>query len=637
MVIDKMRNFNSAQRKALLLSSDYCSNCGQPLDRMHADHIIPFSKGGSTLINNAQALCPSCNILKSNKTMEKQIKLREWQQEAFKRLLKVSQEGKREFLCVAGVGSGKTLFSAFTFNFFKSKNYFDSVVIISPTENIKRNWSKTIEVTFGLKVDHGYTFKHAWPRDCHGISITYQSLNQPNVELLKRYVSSRTMLIVDEVHHAGNERSWGDAIAELGILCGFRLLLSGTPDRPDNSPIPFVTYQFQSDTNTYRLESNFTYGYADAVNDKVVCPVIFQRNVAEAQTMSGSKTLEYNEGFNNDESRRLFNQILTVSPVSSNEKPSWIYQTFEKANQKLNEINDLRNENYAGLVVCNSIQDATNLYEHIYNEYGADFVELVTSNDKNSSQKIERFTYSRQSWIISINMISEGVDIPRIRCIVYASNVTTKVRFIQVMGRGVRNPNHLPNNSDVCYFYLPDYTPLVQNALGIEQALAHIYKKIEEEEEERRKREESGTQISIDDYILESESVDAGNAFDGDLWDVQEDVKATVWAKNENVSKDIVLKLWKYFKEEQGQPAPSERPFKFQTSTEEKETHRRLVSKLVKQISFKLDGRKPSPETIRKVHIELNQRCGIQLSNTATLDQLKCKLKSAEKWLLQIK
>ena len=109
MVIGRMRNFNNAQRKALLLSSDYCSNCGQPLDRMHADNIIPFSKGGSTQIHNAQALCPSGNILKSNKIMGKQIKLREWQQNAFKRLLKVFREGKKEFLCVAGVGSGKFL------------------------------------------------------------------------------------------------------------------------------------------------------------------------------------------------------------------------------------------------------------------------------------------------------------------------------------------------------------------------------------------------------------------------------------------------------------------------------------------------------------------------------------------------
>lgn len=635
-----MRVFSNPQRKALLSISAYCKNCGQPLDCMHADHIYPYSKGGKTAMNNAQALCAKCNQSKSNRIMEKQLKLREWQQAAFNRMMEVAREGKREFLCVAGVGSGKTIFAGYAFNFFKSKNYFDSVVIISPTENIKRNWAKTIEVAFRIKIDHSYSFKHAWPRDCHGISITFQSLNQPNVELLKRYVNERTMIIVDEVHHAGNERSWGESIQQLGELAGYRLLLSGTPDRADNSPIPFVTYHHDEKTDSWKLQSNYSYGYAQAVDDKVVCPVIFQRNMAEVQTFSGSDRLEYEQGYT-DKARRLFNQILTVDLKGEKEKKSWVYQTFEKANEKLNEINDRRNGNYAGLIVCNSIQDAENLYEQIYQNFGSDFVEIVTSKnrvgDLASSQKIERFTYSKQSWIISINMISEGVDIPRIRCIVYASNVTTPVRFTQVMGRGVRNPNHEKNNSDVCYFYLPDYAPLIRNAEGVEQELAHVYKKIEEEEKERSEREQNGVQFSIDDFVLESESVDAGNVFDGDLWDAEEDVKATSWATQNDVSKDIVLKLWKYFKEESGQPTTiEEKPYQFQTSTEQKEALRKKVSKLVNKISYKIQRGKPGPDTIKKVHWELNRKCNIQLSNTATLDQLNKKLKAAETWFLSL-
>ena len=68
--------------------------------------------------------------------------------------------------------------------------------------------------------------------------------------------------------------------------------------------------------------------------------------------------------------------------------------------------------------------------------------------------------------------------------------------------------------------------------------------------------EDKDKALDIDERIalLESESVDAGNVFDGDLWDAEEDIKATSWATQNDVSKDIVLKLWKYFKEESGQP-----------------------------------------------------------------------------------
>ena len=46
-----------------------CAICGKPfdIDDMHADHIVPWSKGGKTVIDNCQVLCATCNIAKSNK------------------------------------------------------------------------------------------------------------------------------------------------------------------------------------------------------------------------------------------------------------------------------------------------------------------------------------------------------------------------------------------------------------------------------------------------------------------------------------------------------------------------------------------------------------------------------------------
>jgi 5-methylcytosine-specific restriction endonuclease McrA len=62
------RNFNKRQRRILLLiSGGVCENCSKPLDNsFHADHILPFSKGGVTSIKNGQALCPACNLMKGS-------------------------------------------------------------------------------------------------------------------------------------------------------------------------------------------------------------------------------------------------------------------------------------------------------------------------------------------------------------------------------------------------------------------------------------------------------------------------------------------------------------------------------------------------------------------------------------------
>ena len=50
------------------MSGNLCKKCGAHLKgKFHADHIIPFSKDGKTILKNAQALCQDCNLKKGNK------------------------------------------------------------------------------------------------------------------------------------------------------------------------------------------------------------------------------------------------------------------------------------------------------------------------------------------------------------------------------------------------------------------------------------------------------------------------------------------------------------------------------------------------------------------------------------------
>jgi len=622
-----MRIFSSHQKKVLFALSDgFCQICGNPLERnWEADHIIPYSKDGKTDIKNGQAVCLSCNRKKSSNMLEMQKKsLRDWQQKCFAELQRVKADGRNQFLAVAGVGSGKTFFSAHVFNEFKKIGEFDSVVIISPTENIKRNWSLTFQRDFGIKVDHGYQFKHAWPRDCNGVSLTYQSLNPLNLQILKRYINKRVLLVIDEVHHAGDERSWGDAIQELGIEAGFVLLLSGTPTRSDNAVIPFVKYKKVSE-DRYKLQYDFYYGYADSIKDKVCCPTIFERNHSEAETFEGYKTLKYATE-ENAVSKRLLNGVITAKSKDN----CFVYQTFLKANTRLGEINDKRNGNYAGLIVCKSIEDAQTLYERIYEEFGSNFAELVTSDDKDSNKKIEDFKTSYNPWLISINMVSEGVDIDRIRCIVYATNVTTMVRFVQVMGRGVRNPDHKENDNDVCYMYIPDYKPIVDNAQSIEEEIAHV--RIELAEALKRDYTPGDSQLRLEDVVLSATSENSGNVFSGTMFELKEDMEATLLAKKHNVSKDIVLGLWNDILQKMGKPIVQERPAKIITITEEKEDYKRMVSRMVGKIHYDYSLE------YKDIHFKLNQALGRgKASNVLTLDELKKKYELAKQMYEQLK
>ena len=66
---NREQRFFSNRQKFIIyaLSKGVCQKCGEKLSgKFHADHIIPFSKGGLTTIINGQALCAKCNLRKSN-------------------------------------------------------------------------------------------------------------------------------------------------------------------------------------------------------------------------------------------------------------------------------------------------------------------------------------------------------------------------------------------------------------------------------------------------------------------------------------------------------------------------------------------------------------------------------------------
>ena len=67
---DAKRNFDSIDRSVIwYLAECKCQECSKqlPFEQMQADHIKPHSRGGQTILSNAQCLCKECNLKKSNK------------------------------------------------------------------------------------------------------------------------------------------------------------------------------------------------------------------------------------------------------------------------------------------------------------------------------------------------------------------------------------------------------------------------------------------------------------------------------------------------------------------------------------------------------------------------------------------
>jgi superfamily II DNA or RNA helicase len=113
--------------------------------------------------------------------------------------------------------------------------------------------------------------------------------------------------------------------------------------------------------------------------------------------------------------------------------------------------------------------------------------EIVTSDEPDSSARIAAFSSGSRRWLVSVLMVSEGVDIPRLRVGVYATAARTELFFRQVIGRFVRRTP--APRAQMSYLLLPADLRLKALAAQIEEERNHaLEQKPEGEEQPERER-----------------------------------------------------------------------------------------------------------------------------------------------------
>lgn len=149
-----------------------------------------------------------------------------------------------------------------------------AVTVITPTEHLKYQWAQAAH-RLGIALDPGFSNSQGQASaDFTGVAVTYAQVAAHPALHRQRTLSRRTLVVFDEIHHAGDALSWGEAIRVAFASARRRLGLTGTPFRSDANPIPFVTYIHDAD-GSLRSSSDYVYGYGRALSDGVVRPVIF--------------------------------------------------------------------------------------------------------------------------------------------------------------------------------------------------------------------------------------------------------------------------------------------------------------------------------------------------------------------------
>ncbi|HEX5367503.1 MAG TPA: DEAD/DEAH box helicase [Acidimicrobiales bacterium] len=387
--------------------------------------------------------------------MAAKVRLRPWQKRALDRLAAADTP---DFLAVATPGAGKTTFALCAAVQSLHDHPGRRLVVVAPTSHLKLQWADAAG-RVGLHLEPGWQPSGGrLPADVHGIVTTYQQVaSNPDAF---RSLAASSMVVLDEIHHAGDERAWGEAVRQAFEGAPRRLSLSGTPFRSDTRAIPFVRYVGDE------AVPDFEYGYADALGDgRVVRPVYFPRINGFMEWIAPDGSAQA-AAFDDPLDRTRAAQRLRTALSLEGE---WLPTVLLQANERLAALR--RSQPDAGGLVIAADQDhAQGIADLLRHRCGVRAT-VAVSDDPLSSTRIARFAAASDPWIVAVRMVSEGVDIPRLRVGVYATTTTTELFFRQAVGRFVRWTRGVPRQK--AYLFIPDDVRLRTWATQITDARRH--------------------------------------------------------------------------------------------------------------------------------------------------------------------
>ncbi len=435
------------------------------------------------------------------------VGLRGWQKDAYHEYFRTS---RRDFLLVATPGAGKTTYALTVAAELLARREVASLTIVTPTEHLKHQWAQAA-ARFGIAIDSAY--RNAQGRagaDFAGVAVTYAQVAAHPALHRQRTENRRTLVIFDEIHHAGDALSWGDAVKEAFDPARRRLALTGTPFRSDANPIPFVTY-LDEPGGGKRSASDYVYGYGPALEDSVVRPVIFLAYSGEMRwrTRAGDEiTATLGTPMTKD-------QIAQAWRTALDPAGEWVSRVLEAADKRLTEVRRGMAD-AGGLVIAGDHEDAR-AYAGLLRGLTGKRPVVVLSDDKAASKKISSFADSGDRWMVAVRMVSEGVDIPRLAVGVYATSVSTALFFAQAVGRFVR----ARQRGETASVFLPSVPVLLSYAAELETERDHILRRLAGDADEEDLLAEAQRQRDTPDTPLEPafQALNASAHFDRVLYD----------------------------------------------------------------------------------------------------------------------
>ena len=317
------------------------------------------------------------------------------QAEALANLASLRENGENKALLISATGTGKTYLSAFdAYNFNPNK-----VLFIAHRGKLLVDAQKSFKNIFGDIPSSIYKGSNK-DNNCRLIFASIQTLaKQENLRTFKE--DEFDYIVVDEAHH-----SCGETYKRVlnYFKPKFLLGMTATPERMDGGNI----FSFYDHNIAYEIRLN------DALEYNLLCP--FHYFGINDFTVDG-------EAKDTDDFKKL---------VSDQR----VKLVMEKANYY-----GYSGDRVKGLIFVSRLNEAKELSE-LFNQRGW-HTDVISGEDSEEDREkkiesLESDELNSLDYIISVDVLNEGVDIPSVNQIIMLRPTQSAIIFVQQLGRGLR-------------------------------------------------------------------------------------------------------------------------------------------------------------------------------------------------------
>jgi len=517
---------------------------------------------------------------------------------------------KENFTLVACPGAGKTLAVLRLARELMETGIINFLWIVCPTRQVKKQWSRAaaqvgLEVEWNWKNEDG-----ALPADMDGVAVTYAQVISESALHSFHVGQRKTLVVMDEIHHAEDDASWGVRSKEAFSGATRRILLTGTPWRSNGTPIAFAEYDAQG-----YVKGDYVYNYDRAQSDFICRPIFFPDQGGIVEWKWGEKTYvhDFQEVLSdNKRAQRLRAAVSSEQGGKTNEHAA---QLLANADAKLSAVR-AESPTAGGLVLARDISHANALADYMQSAFGGPRPTVIASDDPLSLSRIDAFRNNTDRWLVAVEMVSEGVDIPRLQVLAYLSTTTRALKFNQAAGRICRGTGE-------AFFLIPDDPLLLSNAERIadlrRQALTMVQQELDLGIESTADSREGSPFQAIGGTPVQGGVIFSGHRIERDEYTAVQLELASIWPgepPHEVVGKLALAK--------RGQFTAQPPEYEASTRSERKEQLKEVQNRLVRTYCMR------SGEEFKDVNYRLNQEVGVAKLRLATEEQLTRRLALAK-------